>query len=52
MTTTSKIKRLLAMARFIKIKAMLSLSYGCGLRAGEARAGPANLDSSLSGFSA
>ncbi len=30
-----EIKRLLAMARSVKIKAMLSLSYGCGLRAGE-----------------
>lgn len=30
-----EIKRLLAMARSIKIRTMLSLSYGCGLRAGE-----------------
>lgn len=30
-----EIKRLLAMARSVKIRAMLSLSYGCGLRAGE-----------------
>ncbi|MEE8306573.1 MAG: tyrosine-type recombinase/integrase [Gammaproteobacteria bacterium] len=30
-----EIKRLLAMARSVKIKTMLSLSYGCGLRAGE-----------------
>ena len=30
-----EIKRLLAMARSVRIKAMLSLSYGCGLRAGE-----------------
>jgi integrase/recombinase XerD len=33
--SAEEIKRLLAMARSIKIKAMLSLSYGCGLRAGE-----------------
>ncbi len=30
-----EIKRLLAMAANIKVRAMLSLAYGCGLRAGE-----------------
>jgi site-specific recombinase XerD len=30
-----EIKRLLAMAATIKLRAMLSLAYGCGLRAGE-----------------
>ena len=30
-----EVKRLLAMAASIKVRAMLSLSYGCGLRAGE-----------------
>ena len=30
-----EIKRLLAMAGSIKVRAMLSLAYGCGLRAGE-----------------
>jgi site-specific recombinase XerD len=30
-----EIKRLLAMAATIKVRAMLSLAYGCGLRAGE-----------------
>ena len=30
-----EVKRLLAMAGSIKVRAMLSLSYGCGLRAGE-----------------
>ncbi len=30
-----EIKRLLAMASSVKVRAMLSLSYGCGLRAGE-----------------
>ncbi len=30
-----EIKRLLAMAASIKLRAMLSLAYGCGLRAGE-----------------
>jgi len=30
-----EIKRLLAMAASLKVQAMLSLSYGCGLRAGE-----------------
>lgn len=33
--STDEIKRLLAMTRSVKIRAMLSLSYGCGLRAGE-----------------
>ena len=33
--SAQEIKRLLAMARSVKIRAMLSLSYGCGLRAGE-----------------
>ena len=30
-----ELKRLLAMAASVKVQAMLSLSYGCGLRAGE-----------------
>jgi site-specific recombinase XerD len=30
-----EIKRLLAMAATVKVRAMLSLAYGCGLRAGE-----------------
>ena len=30
-----EVKRLLAMASSVKVRAMLSLSYGCGLRAGE-----------------
>jgi integrase/recombinase XerD len=33
--SAEEIKRLLVMARSVRIKAMLSLSYGCGLRAGE-----------------
>jgi len=33
--SAEEIKRLLAMARSVRIRAMLSLSYGCGLRAGE-----------------
>lgn len=32
---SQEVERLLAMARTTKTKAMLSLSYGCGLRAGE-----------------
>ena len=30
-----EVKRLLAMTSSVKVRAMLSLSYGCGLRAGE-----------------
>ena len=30
-----EIKRLLAMARTLQVRALLSLAYGCGLRAGE-----------------
>lgn len=30
-----EVKRLLAMASSVKVRAILSLSYGCGLRAGE-----------------
>ena len=33
--SAEEIKRLLAMARSVRIRTMLSLSYGCGLRAGE-----------------
>lgn len=33
--SADEIKRLLAMAASVKVRAMLSLSYGCGLRAGE-----------------
>ncbi len=33
--STDEIKRLLAMATSVKVRTMLSLSYGCGLRAGE-----------------
>lgn len=42
----TEIKRLLAMAPTTKIKTMLSLSYGCGLRAGEVvRLKAGNIDS-------
>ncbi len=33
--STDEVKRLLAMASSVKVRAMLSLSYGCGLRAGD-----------------
>lgn len=33
--SAAEVERLLIMARTVKTKAMLSLSYGCGLRAGE-----------------
>ena len=33
--TADEIRRLLAMAASSKVRAMLSLAYGCGLRAGE-----------------
>lgn len=33
--STQEIKRLLVMAQSIKVRMMLSLSYGCGLRVGE-----------------
>ena len=31
-----EVKRVLAMAKSVQVRAMLSLAYGCGLRAGEA----------------
>jgi integrase len=33
--STDEAKRLLAVAHSLKVRVMLSLSYGCGLRAGE-----------------
>ncbi len=40
-----EIKRLLAMAANIKVRAMLSLAYGCGLRAGVVRLRVGDIDS-------
>ena len=40
-----EIKRLLAMAANIKVRAMLSLAYGCGLRAGVVRLWVGDIDS-------